>query len=113
MNVKVLKLVSGEQVIGELIEHDKVQHVYKFRELHAIVTMVNPNAGQPMTQITNYIITDEEKQSIDGIHVVCMADPPEQFVKLYKKSLQQKRMQKIGIINPNQQQNGKPLNIIK
>lgn len=98
--IKVFKLVSGEQIVAKELEFDEVQCIYKLEGVLALSNMVDPRNGQPITQLSSWIITDEQKHNLDSIHIMGSGKAIKSIEEMYTKAMQKYRMSKIGIVDP-------------
>ena len=86
MNIVVLKLVTGEDVLGELVDSTAQSHILKNPVGIAVVRGQN---GQPNVGFTPFPLHAEQKMdttiSIPTTHIVYHYEPAEDFKSNYNQ----------------------------
>lgn len=91
MEIKVVKLVSGDEVICDV---EETPSGYKLKNAHQ-VQVVPSRSGQPAFGLLPYPITSEDKEiEVKHSSVMFICNPGEEFIAQYKSILG------IGIVVP-------------
>ena len=85
VNVKILKLVSGEEILGEVSLTTPVPSGYTIKNPVRIVVM--PNKIDPKTPNVGFApwaeFTEQRVFELDKSHVLCIIEPIKEFINQY------------------------------
>jgi hypothetical protein len=95
LNVKLIRLLSGEELIAELItDHEDTNKIVMKNPLRV---MVIPSKSNPQTPTVGFApwmeFSDDKKFELDKSHVLCIMNPVKEFVNQYNATFG-------GIITP-------------
>lgn len=84
MNLKIFKLRSGEEVIGQIIDEFKTKFIVSNPFVFRTSTMADHNGTYDMTVLRDWLIHTENKtMEIPKNHIVTQCDPKKDTEKLY------------------------------
>jgi hypothetical protein len=84
-NIKILKLVTGEELLGEVTQAAPIPTAVSIKNPVRIIVM--PNKVDPKTPNVGFApwaeFSDQKTFTIDKSHVLCIIDPIKEFVNQY------------------------------
>lgn len=96
MGIKILRLVTGEDIIGEVAVDDSGGYVVSKPSL---IGMVNDASGNPSMALQRYLPHSEEgdkvKIRIDSTHVIFSFAPLVEIVDHYKKAFAESTISRV------------------
>jgi hypothetical protein len=82
-NIKILKLVTGEEILGEIMPSGDAVCIIK----NPVRIIVMPNKMDPKTPNVGFApwaeFSDQKSFTIDKSHVLCIIDPIKEFINQY------------------------------
>ena len=93
-NVKILKLITGEEILAEVIKnYDTVT----IKNVLRIVIMPSRDPSAPTVGLAGWAqFSKDDEITIDKSHIIAIMDPIDQFVEQY-------RQQFSGLVTPSSQ----------
>ena len=96
MNVKIMRLLSGEELIAEII--DDAGDTNKIVIKNPLRVMIIPTKSTPQQPTVGFApwmeFADGNKFELDKSHIMCIMNPVKEFVNQYNQTFG-------GIITPN------------
>ncbi len=84
-NIKILKLVTGEELLGEVTQTSPIPNAISIKNPVRIIVM--PNKMDPKTPNVGFApwaeFSDQKSFTIDKSHVLCIIDPIKEFINQY------------------------------
>lgn len=79
-----LKLITGEEIIGEHVDTLNNGSTYKLKRVRALALMQNPQTGQPGMGLVPWTSLNMDQTSeISKNHVLTFIEPIDQIVQAY------------------------------
>jgi len=83
-NVKILRLVSGEELLGEVLVNEVVGELMIKNPVRIVVM---PNKLDPKTPNVGFApwaeFTDQKSFKLDMSHILCIMEPIKEFINQY------------------------------
>jgi hypothetical protein len=101
LNVKLIRLLNGEELIGELITD--TENTNKIVVKNPLRVLVIPSKSTPQTPTVGFApwmeFSDDKKFELDMSHVLCIMNPIKEFINQYNSTFG-------GIITPTKTPSG-------
>ena len=101
LNVKLIRLLNGEELIGELITD--TENTNKIVIKNPLRVLVIPSKSTPQTPTVGFApwmeFSDDKKFELDKSHIMCIMNPIKEFVNQYNSTFG-------GIITPTKTSSG-------
>ena len=95
LNVKLIRLLNGEELIAEII--DSIVETSKLTMKNPLRVMIIPSKSTPQNPTVGFApwmeFTDDKTFELDKSHVLCIMNPVKEFVNQYNATFG-------GIITP-------------
>lgn len=86
MSVKIVKLVNGIDVLGEIGKHVDYEHLIIVK--NPVRIMVMPSKSDPKMPTVGFApfneFSDDKEVIFDSQHILCISTPISEFVNQYK-----------------------------
>lgn len=97
LNVKLIRLLNGEELIAEVIEQEGIIFANIIRLKNPLRVMIIPSKSTPQNPTVGFApwveFTDDKTFELDKSHVLCIMNPVKEFVNQYNATFG-------GIITP-------------